>query len=444
MLREGFKMAKKIILGTTKFEDLGSILGFEDEQLEAKRARLFPLGNTTDENQTTSIFLSSLSAVKEYREDLLSELGINKIRNRNISLHVFAEVYNEEKTERPDGLIVLTSGKNDPVVEWICFVEAKVKNNSLDAAQVERYIESGRSLGIEALITISNEITTTPLESPIFTKKAKGFDLFHWSWTYLKVMSTCQLRSNNIADEDHIYILSELRRYFDSHKNILNFTNMGKEWKNAVQTIHETDISKKVPQSDAYSVANAYKQEEMDVALQLTDNTSYYVHLLTKKSEDREESLTDEINQFRSMSSKFYIGNDKNNSFSVTVGLIRKDITCQCLISIEKGKAQAQTTALLKMLELASTEDILVTAIYPRNKSEVPVSLHDLYEEKRKQLIYSFINKDYGDTIKHFKITMRKELGRDMTGTRNFVDQLEGLSENFLLQVVRYVMLAEK
>jgi hypothetical protein len=106
MLREGFKMAKKIILGTTKFEDLGSILGFEDEQLEAKRARLFPLGNTTDENQTTSIFLSSLSAVKEYREDLLSELGINKIRNRNISLHVFAEVYNEEKTERPDGLIV--------------------------------------------------------------------------------------------------------------------------------------------------------------------------------------------------------------------------------------------------------------------------------------------------------------------------------------------------
>lgn len=437
-------MAKKITLGTTKFEDLASILGFEDEQLETKRARLFPLGNTTDENQTTSIFLSSLSAVKEYREDLLSELGITKIRNRNISLHVFTEVYNEEQTERPDGLIVLTSGKNDPVIEWICFVEAKVGNNKLETSQVERYIESGRSLGIEALITISNEITTTPLDSPIVTKKAKGFDLFHWSWTYLKVMSTCQLRSNNIADEDHVYILSELRRYFDSHRNISNFTNMGKDWKNAVQTIHEIDLSKKVPQNDVYSVASAYKQEEMDVALQLTDNTPYYVHLLTKKSETREESLINEINEYRSMSSKFYIGNDKNNSFSVTVGLIRKDITCQCLVAIEKGKAQAQTTALLKMLEPASTEDIVVTAIYPRNKSEVSVSLHDLYEEKKKQLTYSFINKDHGDTIKHFEITMRKELGRDMTGTRNFVDQLEGLSENFLLQVVRYVILGER
>ena len=48
----------KIKLGNTKFEELAGILNFEPEQLEEKRARLFPIGNTNDENQTTSIFLA--------------------------------------------------------------------------------------------------------------------------------------------------------------------------------------------------------------------------------------------------------------------------------------------------------------------------------------------------------------------------------------------------
>lgn len=436
-------MAKKITLGTTKLEDLSFILGFEDDLLETKKARLFPLGNTTDENQTTSIFLSSLSAVKEYREELLSELGITKIKNRNTSLHVYTEIYNDEKTERPDGLIVLASGKNNPVIEWICFVEAKVKNNYLDSSQIERYIEYAKSVGIDTILTISNEITTTPQETPIITKKAKGFNLFHWSWTYLKVMTTRQLRTNVIVDEDHVYILSELRRYFDDHKNITNFTNMGSEWKTSVQRIYD-NVTKKLHADDINNVVSSYKQEEMDVALQLTDNTDYYVRLLTKRNEDRSETLADELTESRCMNTTFYVGDDKKNSFNVSVDLGAKNISCSCHVTVDNGKAQAQTSALLKMLDPASTENIMVSAVYNRNKFEPPLMLADLYEEKKKQKPYSFLNKEHGDEVKYFELIMRRELGRDMTGTRNFVDQLERLCETFLLQVVRYVLLGEK
>jgi len=437
-------MAKKILLGITKLDELAEFLNYEDDQLESKRARLFPLGNTTEENQTTSIFLSSLSAVKEYREELLSAIGITKIKNRNVSIHVFTEIFNDEKSERPDGLIVLTSGKNNPVIEWISFVEVKVKNNQLDIDQVERYIEFGRNIGIDSIITISNKITTSPLESPIETKKGKGFNLYHWSWTYLKVISKHLLRTNKVADEDHIYILNELRYYLDNHKNISNFTNMGSEWKDAVQAIYETDRNKKLAPKDVNDVVFAYKEEEMDIALQLTDRTKYFVHLMMKSNENRSETLYSELIESRHMTSSYYIDDNKKHFFSVTVDLAGKFIICQCTVQINNGKAQAQTSSLLKLLEPAATENIKVRAVYQRNKSDKEQLLGDLYEEKKKQKTYSIINKELGDEIKYFEITMRKELGRDMTGSRNFIENIEGLCETFLLQVVTYVILGEK
>ncbi len=437
-------MAKKILLGITKLDELAEFLNYEDDQLESKRARLFPLGNTTEENQTTSIFLSSLSAVKEYREELLSAIGITKIKNRNVSIHVFTEIFNDEKSERPDGLIVLTSGKNNPVIEWISFVEVKVKNNQLDIDQVERYIEFGRNIGIDSIITISNKITTSPMESPIETKKGKGFNLYHWSWTYLKVISKHLLRTNKVADEDHIYILNELRYYLDNHKNISNFTNMGSEWKDAVQAIYETDRNKKLAPKDVNDVVFAYKEEEMDIALQLTDRTKYFVHLMMKSNENRSETLSSELIESRHMTSSYYIDDNKKHFFSVIVDLAGKFIICQCTVQINNGKAQAQTSSLLKLLEPAATENIKVRAVYQRNKSDKEQLLGDLYEEKKKQKPYSIINKELGDEIKYFEITMRKELGRDMTGSRNFIENIEGLCETFLLQVVTYVILGEK
>jgi len=437
-------MSKKIGNGT-QFEDLPKILGFSEEELECKRARLFPLGKTIDENPTTSIFLASLSAVKEYRELLLSELGFGKIKNQNISLHVFTEIYNKEQSERPDGLIVVTSGKRNPVIEWACFIESKVGNNPIDPEQIDRYIEYAKSIGIKTIISISNEITASPEFIPYTTKKGRSMDLFHWSWTYLKVMSTRLLHTDSVEDEDHVYILTELRRYFEDHKNVNNFTNMGSGWKDAVQIIHEAADSAKLNKEAIETVVGSYVQEEKDISLQLTDNTPYFVHLLAKNGEDRNETLKADLIDRRKMLSSFYVGDDKKNRFDIEVGLIRKDIVCSCQVKIDKGKAQAQTSALLKMLSPAGKAgDIVITAVYKQNKCLAPQSLAFLTQEKEDQEPYSILNKDFGDEVKHYEISLRKELGRDFTGSSNFISVLEDLSETFLNQVVRYVMLGEK
>lgn len=430
----------KIRFGKELFSELHRFLGMEESVLEMKKARLFPSGNTMDENQTTSIFLASLQAVKEYREELLVNIGINKITNRNTKLHVYTEIYNENKTERIDGLIVLTSGKNNPVIEWIAFVESKVKHNAIEQDQIERYIKFGRDIGVNTIITISNEMTTSPYESPIVTSKARNFNLYHWSWTYLKVMSTRLLRINIIEDEDHVFILEELRRYFDTHKHILNFTHMGKQWANASMAIHETPIGKKINKDILDDVVNAYKQEEKDVSLQLTDSTPYYVQLFLKKNEEREESIINQLQKdCRTIISTYFIENDKKKTFDLEVDFLRKVITCKTSVIIEKGKAVAQISTILKKLKLAGVnEDIIICAIYKQNKKQ-ECKLSTLLDEQYDNKTYSIYNKEYSDEIKFFDIYIKKEIGRDFQAPQKFIGEVEGLTQIFLLQVMSYV-----
>jgi len=173
-------MAKKIDLGKIPLSDLYQVFKLDSkDNLNKKKARLFPSGNTESETTTTSIFLSSLCAVKEYREQLLSTLCVNKIKTRNVNLFAFTELENETKQERPDGLLVITSGKHNPIIEWVAFIEAKVGNNLINEDQISRYIQFGKEIGVKTLISISNEMVTSPTDSPITTKS--NFTLNHWS-----------------------------------------------------------------------------------------------------------------------------------------------------------------------------------------------------------------------------------------------------------------------
>jgi hypothetical protein len=430
----------KIRFGKELFSELHRFIGMEQSVFESKKARLFPLGNTTDENQTTSIFLASLQAVKEYREELLVNIGINKITNRNTKLHVYTEVYNENNTERIDGLVILTSGKNNPVIEWAAFIESKVKHNKIEQEQIERYIKFGRDIGINTIITISNEMTTSPYESPVITKKARNFNLYHWSWTYLKVMSTRLLRTNVIEDEDHVFILGELRRYFDTHKHILNFTHMGKQWSEASTSINEIPLGKKINKEVLNDIVNAYKQEEKDVSLQLTDTTPYYVQLLLKKNEEREESIAIQLQKDnRTITSTYFIDGDKKRTFDLEIDFLRKAIVGRTSVTVKGGKAIAQVSALLKKLKFAGVnEDIIISAVYKRNKRQ-ECKLSQLLAEQSDNKIYSVHNKEYGDEIKFFDVYIKKEIGRDFYAPQKFIGEVEGLAQIFLLQVMSYV-----
>ncbi|MDT8376132.1 MAG: hypothetical protein RQ867_05250 [Mariprofundaceae bacterium] len=433
-------MIKKIDMGKTYLKDLHQVFKFSNQDaLENKKARLFPSGNTDNEILTTSIFLASLSAVKEYREELFLSIGINKIKTRNVNLHVFTEINDSDSSNIPDGLIVISSGKSNPVIEWAGFIEAKVRDNSIEESQVERYVKFSRDIGINSIITISNQLVTTPMDSPVKTSK-RSFELYHWSWTYLKVTASRLIRTNQVADEDHVFILKELRRYFDSHKNLNNYTNMGKEWKDSVNKIHLYEKAQKIDQKTLNSLVASYVQEEKDLALQLTDQSQFQIELMVK--DDRKAKIEEMLQSQKLITSDYCIDKNKQHKFSVDVDFIRQNITCYTTVTIDRGKAQAQTSALIRMLEAESgrTENILVNAFYLRNKcNRKDVSVAQLIEEKNQGEYYSVLEKDFGDQVKFFEIKTTDKLGKDFQSNQKFIVKLESIASVFLTQVMQNI-----
>lgn len=431
-------MLKKVKLKETYFNEIHQLFGFDEhEELEARRSRLFPVGNSDSETSTTSIFLATMSAVKEYRELLLTSIGFNKIKNKNIQLHTYTELSNSAG-DRPDGLIVVTSGKNKPIVEWMCFIESKVDKNLLDNEQVNRYADFARDIGMDSIITISNQLSTTPFDSPMTTKK-KNFNLYHWSWVYLKVMASRLINTESIEDEDHVYILNEFRRYCDTHKKLTNFINMGKDWKDCVAKVHAMTPDQKVDNVTLNCIIDAYKQEEKDISLQLTDSSHSMVEMLLRKN--RTEEMDKSINLTKTIVTEYSMDGDKHKTFFIEVNFMKQSIKCFTNIVIEKGKAQAQTSALIKMFENSGiTESINVIGFYQRKKHvSDQVTLQDLINEKNKAEPYSIVDKDLGDEIKMFEVQTFDAIGRNFSSSKQFISSLESLASRFLTQVMENI-----
>lgn len=431
-------MIKRIDLGKTNISDLYQVFKLNsEEELNRKKARLFPSGNTDMEVPTTSIFLASLCAVKEYREELLTRLGVSKIKTRNVNLYAFTELENGTKNERPDGLLVITSGKHKPVIEWAAFIEAKVGNNPICEEQIGRYVEFGKDVGINTIISISNEMVTSPLDSPVSTKK-RSFNLNHWSWKYLSVTAQKLIRDDAVEDDDHVYILQELRRYTDNHKNLRSHNHMGPEWKSIVSKIHSYEPNGKIDQNSLDTLTSSYKQEEKDISLELTDTSDYCVELLAK--EDRGALIGKMLQDKKVISTPFIVNKNKSYQFSMDVDFIRHEVRCYTNIVIDKGKAQAQTTTLLKLLDhagIGASDYIFVKAMYIRKKSvSEEITLRHLLDERDNNEPYSVIDKSLGDEIKTFEIKTKDLLGRDFIGPQNFIVKIEKIAQTFLQQVM--------
>ncbi|WP_024850814.1 hypothetical protein [Hydrogenovibrio kuenenii] len=431
---------RKKVTENTPIDELHQVFKLSKEDFEAKKARLFPIGNSELEVPTTSIFLASLSAVKEFRMELLSKIGVTKINAKSAQIHVYREIFSESKLDRPDGLIVITSGVRSPIIEWISFVEAKVGNNLVDSDQVERYLSYGNEIGVKNIITISNQMVTTPYDTPVVTKRT-GFDLYHWSWSYIKVIASYLIRTDQVADEDHVYILSELRRYLDSHRNVSHFDDMGSEWKAAVGQIQHMREDEKISSRLLTSVVSAYTQEEKDLSLHLTDSSKYFIELRLTKSKARDDELSEMLNSYKCITSTYVIDYDRNSSFDIEVDFIRQAVNCVYKVEIDKGKAQAQTSKLLSILNgIAIADRILIKAVYPRNKVKLEnpeVSVEQLSIEKEESELYSVLDKEIGDKVKYFELRTRKSLGaRNFEGKRNFIVYLEEEAKTFVEQVI--------
>lgn len=194
-------------------------------------ARLIPVagirGQDEQEIRAASSLLAVMGAVDEFGRALLRDIGAPAGR-----ISTFTEVPLESadgKILRPDGAIAVERGKTS----WRCLVEVKTGNVPLGAEQISSYLDLARENGFDAVLTISNQISTDSSDVPVSVdrRKLRKVDLRHLSWWRILTEAVMQHQHRGVKDPDQAWILGELIAYLEHDRSgAVGFEDMGRDW----------------------------------------------------------------------------------------------------------------------------------------------------------------------------------------------------------------------
>ena len=180
-------------------------------------ARLIPVSGIANSNEAetraTSALLSVLTIVRDLSVALLAPLGASAARKATVEAFIETSFKLGGAVVRPDGLLQVRYGSST----WKALVEVKTGNHVLDADQLNNYVAVAREQGIDAVLTISNEIGVGH-EHPCPGARQKAnsrVQLAHYSWTEILAHSVRAKVHRGISDPEQAWILGELIRYLE-------------------------------------------------------------------------------------------------------------------------------------------------------------------------------------------------------------------------------------
>lgn len=193
-------------------------------------ARLIPVAGIRQGEQeirAASSLLAVMGAVDEFGRGLLKEVGAPSGR---ISTYTEIPLEDDDGGKwRPDGAVVVTYGQR----RWQALIEVKTNNAALKSEQVSKYLDLARKHEFDAVLTISNHISSGPSDVPVVVdgRKLRKVDLKHLSWWRILTEAVMQHQHRGVKDPDQAWILGELIAYL-AHENsgAVGFEDMGTNW----------------------------------------------------------------------------------------------------------------------------------------------------------------------------------------------------------------------
>lgn len=262
-------------------------------QIQLQPARLIPVKKTGDEAALTSIFLSSLKLVKEYRDSVLKDIGLSRAGRL---FYYIEATFPEIDNSRVDGLVIVVI---KGIIKEAAIFEMKNKSNSVNKNQVERYINLAKLLRVKTMVTISNEFVADPSHSPVDVWVPKNISLFHFSWTYLLTRGHLLLFKNEhtIKDVDQIEIMREALAYFEAPESgVRGYIQMKPGWKELSENVR---AQKSLKVSDAYikDAIVSWYEEEKDIALLLSRKLGIFVKSSTRSKDSMKQDIKLLVNE---------------------------------------------------------------------------------------------------------------------------------------------------
>lgn len=396
-------------------------------------ARLFPvLSTTSKEGRATSILLSCLSKIDELGAALLGSLG-QRVGIRS-NLETFTEVVFTKqpngKIDRPDGLIILTTGKR----HWTALVEAKVGNAKLDVTQIEKYREIAKLNGLDCVITISNEFAMSATNHPIdeVRNSRSKIPVFHWSWMYVLTEAELLLKQNVLEDKDQSNLLNELRRFL-SHEStgVRGFDRMPTAWQDLNKFVAAGGtVATRSP--EAADVVDAWHQETRDLSLILSrlTETSVGIKLTRAAVNDIKKRRKDDIELLKSDAClKIELDiEDAAAPLEVCAKIVARtfEIGMKLRAPQDRVSASARVNWLLRQIKSADDEDLFVRLDWPGRNEATIHSLSDLRANPK------IADEDNPHLAPHsLFVFMAKRTGARFTQRANFISDLETFVPTF-------------
>jgi hypothetical protein len=405
-----------------------------------ERARLFPvLAETSKEGRTLSVVLSSIAYVEEFGAALFSSIGQRK--GARTKVDVFTEiVFAKSVTNvRPDGLIVLTTGKR----QWTALVEAKIGNADLDLPQIESYLQLARDNGIDAVITLSNQFTAQPDHHPLTLQKAslRKIGLFHWSWMFVMTQATLLLAAKDVADSDQSRILSELVRFL-SHPStgVKGFERMPSVWKNIVADAR-VDSPIRKNSSEVKEVIAAWHEEVRDLCLIMSRllQTQVDIRLPRSHRKDPKQRVGDDSEL---LSSKYRLMCDLDipdtaNTITIEANLRTRSILLSMRLAApgNKKSSRARVNWIVRQLSKTNSNEIHIRAIWPGKARATQASLGEVREGA--DVLISVYDKKM--ILTSFDVLFIRELSGKFSGSKTFIDGLEEAVPDFYEHVGQHL-----
>jgi len=397
--------------------------------VEGELARLIPVGK--DERKATSVFLATLSAVREFAKAIFSSVNIRIGSRTNIEVYtevVFKDKSNKEKI-RPDGLIIIDTGRN----KWKALIESKTGKDELTEEQIINYVALAKKHKIDAVITLSNQYSAMPSHHPLHIRTPKSVDLFHFSWMYIQTEAILLLKTLGVDDRDQRFILNEMVRYFDHDSvGVSQFGSMNKEWKDLVVGIKNgSSLSKS--SDEVNNTIISWHQEARDLCLIMTRELEVPVSLKlnrkhTQKPETRIKDDCEELVNDLTLSCKLDIP-DAASVLEVTADLKGRIISCSMTLNAPKDKQRpsARLNWLLRQLKNTECEDIFIRACTKGPGINPQCSLNSARENPDLLLLHD------SNSIQPvaFDIFLSRDLAGQFSSRTKFIQETEKAVQDF-------------
>jgi hypothetical protein len=350
-------------------------------------ARLIPVagirGQEEQERRATSALLAVMGAVPEFGRALVSDLGAPKGR-----LTAFAEIQlkdGEGAVSIPDGAIVVERGST----RWRALVEVKTGSAALKSEQVGRYLDLAREHGFDAVITISNQITAQPADSPVAVdkRKLKRVGFYHLSWWRIITEAVLQHRFRGVSDPDQAWILGELIAYLD-HENsgASGFQDMGESWVRVRDGVRQGTV--RSTDKEVRAVAERWEQFVDYLALGLSQDLGREVEPVRPRKQtlpERLEAIVDSLAATGSLPGAVRVP-DAVAPLSLLADLKSRLLTTSVIVEAPRdGRPAARVNWILRQL-VAAPMELRITVAFSNTRETTSLLLGEAREYPQRLL----------------------------------------------------------